>query len=336
MIQQMLLATRVMMLSLPSGPLPSTATAAQLLSSFPGARTPIPSLAPNTGNYFDSQAFDPCIVVNPTDSSQLIMLFSGMAPPVGTGTQTIGRATASITDPVTWSVSSSPVLTASLPWETGYGLRADSLVYNPSDNKLYLFYTGSTGSTSSVGVASSSDLGLTWTKLGQVLTPTSPETYTSQFSVLLDGSTLHGIYSYRTASATLPALRYASASTSNWLSWTKGGVDIYSDSGRYMEYHHLFKVGSTYLMMYESGTNTTPWDLRFASSSSPSSGWTIDPVSPFLAKSGVAGTFDQFHVATGHVHAINGYYFMVYCGAIDHDQPYYTNHFQMGIVPLMT
>ena len=311
-------------------------TATELLTSLAGTRTPIASLAPNGGNYFDSQAFDPCIVVNPTDSTQLIMLFTGMAAPVGTGNQTIGRATASIYNPATWTVSNSPVLTPTLAWEIGFGLRADSLVYNPSDGKLYLFYTGSTGSTSSVGVASSSDLGLTWTKLGQVLTPTAPETYVSQFSVLLEGSTLHGLYSYRTASLTLPAWRYASASSSNWLSWTKGGVDVYSDAGRFMEFHQLFKVGNTYITCYESGTGSTPFDLRFATSSSPSSGWTIGPVVPFLAKSALAGTFDQYHTATGHAMVINGYWYIIYCGALDHDQPYYTNHWQMGIVPLLT
>jgi hypothetical protein len=59
-------------------------------------------------------------------------------------------------------------------------------------------------------------------------------------------------------------------------------------------------------------------------------------VVPFVAKSGVAGTFDQFHTATGHAMVINGYWYMIYCGAIDHDQPYTTNHWQMGVVPLLT
>lgn len=316
-------------------PLSSGATATELLNAVPMTRTPIASLAPNTGNYFDSQSYDPCILVNPTNSNQLIMFFSGMASPVAAGAQTIGRATASITAPTVWSVSASPVLTPSLAWETGGdGLRADSVLYNPSDGKIYLFYTAKAGTTG-VGVASSTDLGLTWTKLGQAITPSGGETNLSQMAVLMEGTTLHGIYSYRNGGV-LPALRYASATTANWLSWTKGGVDIYSDPGRYMEFHHLFKVGSTYILCYESGTTTTPYDIRLASSSSPSTGWVRGPVAPFLPKSGVAGTFDQFHTATGHARVINGYWYIVYCGALDHDQPYGTNHWQMGIVPLGT
>lgn len=329
-IQQMLIATGRFVFN----PLPDTATASELMNSVPGTRTAIPTLAPNGGNYFDSQSFDPCILVNPSDSTQLIMFFCGMAAPVSSGAQTIGRATASISDPTVWTVSASPVITPTLAWETGGdGLRADSVVYSPGDGKIYLFYTARTG-TSGVGVASSTDLGLTWTKLGQVLTPSGIETHLSQLAVLLEGTTLHGIYSYRNGGI-LPALRYASASTSNWTSWTKGGVDIYSDPGRYMEFHHLFKVGSTYMLCYESGTTSTPYDIRMASSSSVNSGWAAGPVSPFLAKSGEAGSFDEFHTATAHARVIDGYWYLIYCGALDHDQPYYTNHWQMGIVPLL-
>ena len=63
-------------------PLPGSATATELLNSEVMTRYPIASLAPNMGNFFDSQAYDPCIVVNPNDSTQLIMLFSGMAAPL--------------------------------------------------------------------------------------------------------------------------------------------------------------------------------------------------------------------------------------------------------------
>ena len=31
---------------------------------------------------------------------------------------------------------------------------------------------------------------------------------------------------------------------------------------------------------------------------------------------------------------INGFWYLIYCGAMDHDQPYGSNHWQMGIVPL--
>jgi hypothetical protein len=220
-------------------------------------RRALPPFAPNQGNWFDSQTYDPCVIVNPSDSTQLIMFFSGMGSPVVSGVQKIGRATASITDPYTWTISNSgnPVLSPTLAWETGSGLRANCVLYNQSNSKLYLFYTGNDTSN---GVASSSDLGLTWTKLGQVLVPSADETAVSQLSVIIDGTTLRGIYSFRTAGAILPGYRYASASTNNWLSWTKTGVQVYFDpDSRNHEFHHFFKLGSTYFLVYESGSIST-------------------------------------------------------------------------------
>jgi hypothetical protein len=316
-------------------------TATELLNSINGTRTPIAALATSLGNFFDSQSMDPCIVVNPADSTQLIMIFTGVAAPVSTGLITIGRATASIYDPTTWTVSNSgnPVLTPTLSYETGgLGVRADGLLYNPADGKLYLFYTAKESTTGATcALASSTDLGLTWTKLGQILTPTAPEETCGCLSVFMEGTTLHGVYSYR-QSGVIRNYRYASASTSNWLAWTKGGVDIYTDSGRDLEYHHLFKIGPTYLLVYESGSFSpgTPWDIRFATSTSPSSTFTRSPNTPFFVKSGLAGTFDQYHVATPQVVVINGYYYLFYTGAIDHAYPVTDNHWQMGVTPLLT
>lgn len=335
MIQQMLLASLAKLF----GPLPGTATATQLLNAHTGTRYPIAALNTGQGNFFDSQSFDPCVIVNPSDSTKLIMLFTGMGAPLNFGDQTIGRATANVSDPTTWTVSNSgnPVMTATLSYETGGGgLRADSLLYNPTDSKLYLFYTAKeSGTAATEAVASSSDLGLTWTKLGQVLTPTAPEETCSGLAVFIEGTTMHGVYSYRVSSNILH-YRYASASTSNWLSWTKGGVDVYGDSGRSLEMHKLLKVGSTYLLCYESGFFTPPgeFDIRFATSSSPSSTFTADAGNPFLSSSGVAGTFDRYLTATPDLQVIGGYYYLFYCGARDHSYPVTDNHWQMGVVPL--
>jgi len=48
-------------------------------------RIPIAAIDTGKGNFFDSQSFDPAVLVNPEDSSQLIMFFSGMAAPVARG-----------------------------------------------------------------------------------------------------------------------------------------------------------------------------------------------------------------------------------------------------------
>src|ERR1035441_49029 len=76
------------------------------------ARTQIAALNTGQRNFFDSQTYDPLVLMNPTDPARLIMFFSGMAAPVQLGVQSIGRATANVSDPTTWAVSNSgnPVL----------------------------------------------------------------------------------------------------------------------------------------------------------------------------------------------------------------------------------
>lgn len=302
----------------------------------PGTRHQIASLATSQGNFFDSQSFDPCIVVNPSDSSQLIMFFTGMAAPIQTGAQTIGRATASVSSPTVWTVSNGglPVLEQILAgWENGGdGLRADSCFYNSADSKIWLYYTAH---QSHIGLARSSDLGLTWVRdaANPVLSPTAPETWNSQFAVIKEGaSTFHGIYSYRTAGAVLPAYRYASSS--DGISWTKAGADMYNDGTRYHEYHQLIKIGSLYVLLYESGGDAVDWDIRVATSLSPNTGWTRYSINPFLPKSGTVGAFDRYHTATPNLIHIAGAWWLFYCGATDLDQPYGTNHWQMGVAEI--
>jgi hypothetical protein len=298
----------------------------------PGTRHQIAALATSQGNFFDSQSFDPCTVVNPSDSTQVIMFFSGMGAPVASGTQSIGRATFSTSDPTTLTVSNGglPVAEQILAgWENGGdGIRVDSCFYNSDDSKIWLYYTAH---QNQIGLMRSSDLGLTWTRYASnpVMMASGDETYTSQLAVLREGSSWHAIYSYRASGAVLPAYRYASSS--DGLTWTKGGVDVYHDGTRYHEFHQLFKIGSTYFLAYESGGTDVDWDVRLATSSDPSTGWVRYSINPFLAKTGTPGAFDRYHTATPHLIKINGLWWLFYCGATDLDQPYGSNHWQMGV-----
>jgi hypothetical protein len=96
---------------------------------------PIAALDTGKGNFFDSQSFDPSVLVNPEDSSQLIMFFSAMAAPAARGEMRIGRATANVSDPTVWTVSNGgkPMLEADgKSWDQeGSGMRCDSVLYNP-------------------------------------------------------------------------------------------------------------------------------------------------------------------------------------------------------------
>jgi hypothetical protein len=295
------------------------------------ARTQIATLDTGQGNFFDSQTYDPSVLMNPDDPALLIMFFSGMAAPVQLGAQSIGRATAKVSDPTTWEVSNSgnPILAANgNGWESGGdGLRCDSVLYNAGDHKLYLYYTAH---ASQIGLATSSDLGLTWTKHASnpILSPSGNETHNSQFAVIKEGSTWRAYYSYRTAGAILPAYRYATSR--DGVSWTKSVGDIYSDGGRYMEFHQIFKIGDRYYLAYESGGNDMDWDIRIATSTDPATGWTRSATNPFFVKSGTVGAFDRYLVATPCFIKIKGVWWLFYCGAKDHAQPYGTNHWPMG------
>jgi len=296
------------------------------------ARTRIAALDTGKGNFFDSQTYDPSVLINPDDPTELIMFFSAMAAPVQTGIQRIGRATACVSDPTTWKVSNNgkPVLTPDEHgWERGGdGLRCDSVVYNHVDKRLYLYYTAH---GSQVGLATSSDLGLTWTRhaANPILSPSGDEKNNSQLAVIMDGGTWRGYYSYRTGSRVLPAYRYATSS--DGVKWTKSGGDVYSDGGRYMEFHQIFKIGDRYYLAYESGGDDVDWDIRIATSTDPEKGWIRSTTNPFFVKSGAEGAFDRYLVATPWFININGIWWMYYCGAKDHAQPYGTNHWPMGV-----
>jgi|GEM_PF-699205 len=312
---------------------PSVAGAESVSNGTGVARIPIAALDTGKGNFFDSQSFDPSVLVNPEDPSQLIMFFSAMAAPVARGQQRIGRATANVSDPTVWTVSNGgkPMLEADAKsWDQeGSGMRCDSVLYNPADKKLYLYYSPGTH----IGLATSSDLGLTWTKHPKpVLSPSKDESLNHQFAVMKDGGVWHGIYSYRTGDKILPAYRYATST--DGISWTKSGGDVYADpdGGRYHEFHQLFKLGSRYYLAYESGGDDKDWDIRIATSTDPEKGWTRSAVNPVFVKSGVAGTFDCFHVSTPWFINIKGKWWLFYSGARDHAQPYVFNHWPMGVI----
>ena len=72
-------------------------------------------------------------------------------------------------------------------------------------------------------------------------------------------------------------------------------------------------------------------DIRMATSADPGKGWNRPAVNPVLAKRGTAGTFDCFHVATPWFISIKGKWWMFYCGARDHAQPYVDNHWPIGV-----
>ena len=143
--------------------LSACATAAQptgeSLASACYARPTQPAICSRTGDWKDSQIYDPTLLVNPKDPAQLILWTSGMYAPVASGEQCIGRFTASVKDPKCWvEEAANPVFRKSTNgWDNGYyGVRLGSVVYDQGTYLLY--YTGITADGHfKLGLATSED-----------------------------------------------------------------------------------------------------------------------------------------------------------------------------------
>ncbi len=266
------------------------------------------------------------------------MFYAAMAFPTATGTMTIGRATANVSSPFTWTeYVSNPILSG----PSGHSIRLDSMQY--VSGTWYAYVTDFVANT--ILLYTSSD-GFTFAAYGSnpVLSPTgqgcTDGTVVSQGAVLKDGSTWHMYYSYRTASTTLTGIRYATSSDGQ--TWTKQGcTDILSlgppgaSDSLYMEWHQILKIGSDYLLTYE-GYNNSSWTANLAHSTSPGSGWAKSSSNPVFGPSFVGSTWDQNHVATAAYYQIGGTWYLFYQGAASAigGTAYTTGHWSLGMATL--
>lgn len=277
--------------------------------------------------WWAGQLFDFVPIFDPADASRILIYVSGMASPPPSGDQSIGRFHASVSDPYTWTEDGQYLTKNGSGWESGGGgLRVGSVIYD--SGTYYLFYNCDT-STSAIGLATSTD-GVSFTKHASnpILTATGNSrndgTHVSQPAVIKEGSSWTMVYSYRTSGSILPALRYATSS--DGVTWTKGGSgDIFSFGGLYCEWHQLIKLGTgSYAVICECGNDTTPFRLVVGLGTTPTS-FTAG-ASAWFTESGTNGAIDRYHVATGAIFPLNAStWLLFYCGAGNHDQPYYTN-----------
>lgn len=302
------------------------------------ASNPIFPIA-SASSWWAAQYTDPFLMVNPWDPTEVLHYVSGMALPVQTGDLRIGLFTGSVDDPYTWTDEGIVISTGGSGSFGEEDTRIGSFLYNAEADEIWAFYTG-IGATTSVGLAKSTRAqnGRAFTKYSgnPILTPTgqgrNDGTYVSEFAVIQEGTDWTGIYSYRNGGTIMPGYRYATSTDGQ--SWTKGGSgDILTTSPLYAEMHQLFKVGSTYWLLYENGNDSTAFNLNLASSSSPRSSFTPVSNNPILAKTSGVGDFDRYHVATGHITNIfsDGRWRLFYQGAGDHDQPYGTNQWSGAV-----
>lgn len=187
-----------------------------------------PVLDRSSQSWHVEQVYDFCVLDDPTDSTKLIMFFSGMAFPAAFGEQAIGRATATKANPYVWTEHTGPVFSKSAnggDWDgASTGIRVGSVIDNMAvDGKFYLYYNDDDGGHA-IGLATSTDYGVTWTRevTNPILAPTGAQTRVSGPVVMkLDATHWHMFFAYRTGALTLPGMLYATSP--DGIAWTWDG-----------------------------------------------------------------------------------------------------------------
>lgn len=314
----------------------------QLESLFPVQRySGNPIIKCQSNDWKDSQIYDPVVLQDPADPDGLIMYASGMTAPTKYGVQSIGRFTARKSAPYDWTVTHGPVfsLAAESDWESGApegGVRLGSVVYDATCGMYFLYYTGGEPMSFKIGLATSSD-GIHWMRDphagGLVVSPAGDEYAVNDPAVIKDGETWYMYFGYRREGSLLEGIRYATSSDGR--TWTRQAGNLLSlgKPGSYdckhIEWHQVFKLGSEYVLLYECFDGSS-YSIAIAHSTSPSGEFFKSPANPVLAKTGVPGTFDQFHVATACLVEIDGRWIVYYSGAFDATPEYGTSHWHLG------
>ena len=102
-----------------------------------------------------------------------------------------------------------------------------------------------------------------------------------------------------------------------------------SYDSQYIEWFQVFKLGADYVMVYECFDKIS-YSIAMAKSQGPDRPFTKSRLNPILSKTGIAGTFDEFHVATASLHLINGSWILYYCGAYNNVSEYGKSRWHLG------
>lgn len=287
------------------------------------------------------QVQEPCILPNPKNRKRLVMFYSGV-PGTNRNTCFIGKAWALKSDPFTWHQDErNPVFR---PGRTGwdYGsIRLDVVLYLPEEGAYYIYYSGTTGSVQDrIGLAicpagADGYSGITQEAIHRVGTqpvlapePTAPyfEQMASQAAVLREWDEKERrwnwfmYYSYRGKDGTLPGIRLATSPDGK--TWTRHfndkdprgmGQVFASTPGAYYEWHQAFKIGKTYFLSIEVGTESGKrWRPVLAVSKDPATGWTQLDVDTVLQTkwTGLYRDDTIYHVATPALYRIGGKWYL--------------------------
>jgi hypothetical protein len=278
----------------------------------------------DTPTIFSGRAWDgrqvhyPETIVDPANGAQLVQFYGGGS--YLNNDYAIGRATASVADPYTWTEYAGNPLVG---WGTAVHGQAPTVgpnyvFYSVSDGKYWMYYTDY--SNWSMYLATSPD-GLSWTEYGQVLAPSGDESTSEVAGVIRDDDThWYMYYSYRTPpplQQTLPGIRCATSADGKH--WTKlpGDVIHVGPPGSYDSTHiegaQAFKIGATYVIMY-SCFDGARYMSALASSASPTGGFLKSAWNPIFQPSEVSGHWDHEQESTAVITGIAGRDYLYYQG----------------------
>lgn len=282
-----------------------------------------------------AQTFDPHVIVDPLDATKLIWFFTGQA--IVEGHESIGRGTSPVSDPLNFTdYASNPIISIT------NSLRVSSILVNGTEIDLFV----SDDTAQNMRLYVSTDDGFTFTEdaASPVLVPSGDENWVSQGDVFQEAGACTMYYSYRTASAVLPGIRYAT-STTDCKHYAKGAggapntPDLITrgpagspDSGNFELHQMLGKFGSLYLQLYDCVNGVTPANetpqMCFMTSASKTSGWTRAGAYPASQPSGIAGQTDQWQTQCGFMFAVSTTWYLLSCNSAG--QPVFTSIYQVG------
>lgn len=310
------------------------------------------------------QVQEPCIMPNPKDPTRLVMFYSGV-PTTNRKLCYLGKAWALKSDPFTWHQDeANPVFAPSAEgWDSG-SLRLDAVLYIAEEDAYYIYYSGTKASiqdriglaicpAGADGYSAITSANIRRVGAEPVLAPEPAAPYfekmASQAAVWRewDGSATRWnwfmYYSYRGNDGTLPGLRLATSRDGK--KWTRQfnekdprgmGQIFESTPGAYYEWHQISKVGETYVLVIEVGTEKGKrWRPAIAVSQHPDRGWVQLDVDTMLQTNwkGLYRDDTMFHVATPAFYQIDKkWYLYVQACPLPGNGNYIDGHWDMWCI----
>ena len=287
------------------------------------------------------QVQEPCILPNPRDPTRLMMLYSGV-PASDRKLCFIGKAWALASDPFTWHQDAGNPVFGPLKdsWDSG-SIRLDAVLYVPEEESYYIYSSGTKATVQDrIGLAicpvgADGYAAITAAAMRRVGSqpvlapePAAPfyEEMASQAAVWREWNTgtrrwdWFMYYSYRGKDGTLPGLRLATSADGR--TWTRhfneqdprGMGQIFpSTPGAYYEWHQVIKIGDTYVLTIEVGTeHGKRWRPVVAVSKHPVTGWRQIDVDTLLQTKweGLYRDDTMYHVATPAFYQFGGKWYL--------------------------